>query len=269
MKILVPMAGAGSRFVKAGYGPHKPVIPVSDRRGPGTLPMVVAAVMDLPVDATAPENDLIFIIRDFHARDGVPEVIRGHFPRARFIVVDQLTEGQACTCLLARAEIDGDEPLLITACDNGMDLPPGAFADMMAAVPDGAVIFTFRGNEAVQQNPKAYGWVRTDGDTATGVSIKQPVSDTPMADHAVVGTFWFARGRDFVRAADAMIAADDRINNEFYVDQIFRYLIEDGTDVKVLEVARYLCWGTPEDYEAYENTLSYWTEFLAREEKGQ
>lgn len=266
MKILVPMAGAGSRFVKAGYDLHKPVIPVSDRRRPRKLPMVVAAVMDLPIDPAAPENDLIFIVRDFHVRDGVCAVIRDHFPRARFVTVDQLTEGQACTCLLAREAIDSDEPLMITACDNGMELPPGAFAGMAGA---GAVIFTFRGNEAVQQNPKAYGWIRTDGDKATGVSIKQPISATPMADHAVVGTFWFAKGRDFVRAADAMIAANDRINNEFYVDQVFRYLIAEGTDVRVLETARYLCWGTPEDYEAYERTLAYWADFLTREEEGR
>ncbi len=264
MNILVPMAGAGSRFVEAGYDLHKPTIPVTNRHASGNWPMVVAAVKDLPVDPSAPENTLIFIIRDFHVTDGVCEIILSHFPNARFVVVDRLTEGQACTCLLARDLIDNNDPLIITACDNGMDLPNGAFERMTATA--GAIIFTFRGNESVLLNPKAYGWIHTEGEAATGVSIKQPISDQPINDHAVVGTFWFAKGSDFVSAADACIAANDRINNEFYVDQVFKYLIQDGVDVKVLEVDRYLCWGTPADYEGYERTLTYWSDFLTLEE---
>lgn len=263
MNILVPMAGAGSRFVTAGYSAHKPVIPLSDRRGNGKIPMVVASVKDLPVDLTAPDTNLIFIVRDFHVADGVTEILSEHFPRARFIEVDRLTEGQAETCLLARSEIDNDQPLLIAACDNGMDVSRKAF-DALSGQSSG-VVFTFRQNGAVLDNPKAYGWMRVSGSTVTGVSIKQPISDTPMADHAVVGTFWFKRGSDFVRAADAMIAANDRINNEFYVDQVIGYLLSAEQPVCVLDVDRYLCWGTPDDYEEYERTLGYWDSFVERE----
>lgn len=263
MNILIPMAGAGSRFVEAGYTRHKPVIPTTQRRTGGQVPMVVAAVADLPVDPTAPDADLIFVVRDFHGRDGVTATIQAHYPRARFLTVDRLTEGQAATCLLARDLIDNDRPLMIAACDNGMDLADGAFA--RASADADALIFTFRRNEAVCAKPQAYGWIRTEGEVAVGVSIKTPISDTPMEDHAVVGTFWFRRGRDFVAAADAMIAADDRINGEFYVDQVFKYLIDAGSRVRVIEIDRYVCWGTPADYEAYEKTIRYWRDFLRGE----
>ena len=86
-----------------------------------------------------------------------------------------------------------------------------------------------------------------------------------MEDHAVVGTFWFKRGRDFFSAADQMIENDDRINGEFYVDQVFHYFLSGKFNVSVVEVDRYLCWGTPEDYEIYEATLRYWSEFVAKE----
>ena len=62
-----------------------------------------------------------------------------------------------------------------------------------------------------------------------------------------------------------MIAANDRINGEFYVDQVFEYLVYSDQEVRVIEVDRYLCWGTPEDYEAYEATLAYWTKFVSKE----
>ncbi|WCJ64395.1 nucleotidyltransferase [Agrobacterium tumefaciens] len=263
MNILIPMAGAGSRFATAGYSQHKPVIPVSSRLRHETVPMVVAAVEDLPVNSTGKEARLIFIVRDFHLEDGVDVILKKRFPDAHFISIDRLTEGQASTCLLARELIDNNEPLLIAACDNGMDVSKEEF-EKEAQTAD-ALIFTFRNNEAVLLNPKSYGWIRVEGDKVSGVSIKQPISENPINDHAVVGTFWFRRGHDFVRAADQMIAANDRINNEFYVDQVFKYLVNSGSDIRVTEISRYICWGTPEDYEAYESTLSYWTEFTLRE----
>lgn len=109
---------------------------------------------------------------------------------------------------------------------------PGGFAK--AAQASEVIIFTFRHNEAVLAKPQAYGWIKAQDTRATGVSIKVPISQTPMEDHAVVGTFWFRRGSDFVAAADQMIAADDRINGEFYVDQVMDYLINaDGTSASL------------------------------------
>ena len=261
MNVLIPMAGAGARFTEAGYTAHKPVIPVSSRWRNARVPMVVAAIEDLPVDART--EALTLIVRDFHMRDGVDAGLRTHYPQARFVVVDRLTEGQASTCLLARDLIANDTPLLIAACDNGMDLDPARFAE--AAKQADALVFTFRDNEAVLARPQAYGWMRTEGDCVTGTSIKVPISRTPMRDHAVVGTFWFRRGRDFVAAAEAMIAANDRINGEFYVDQVFHHMLAAGLDVRVFEIDRYVCWGTPADYEAYEASLSYWTAFAEAE----
>lgn len=264
MNILIPMAGAGSRFTKAGYKLHKPIIPVSSRYCNIKVPMVVAAVDDLPIDQASSTDELIFVVRDFHHDDGVCATILERFPKAHLITIDRLTEGQASTCLLARELIDNEKPLLIAACDNGMDFNHELFKQM--AKEADAIIFTFRRNEAVVEKPQAYGWIKTQGNKAIGVSIKKPISNTPMEDHAVVGTFWFKHGHDFVAASDKMIAKNDRVNGEFYVDQMVKYLIDDGADVRVLEIDRYLCWGTPEDYENYENTLKYWTRFVKNEE---
>ena len=264
MNILIPMAGAGSRFTNQGYSEHKPLIPVTSRHSLITLPMVVAAVRDLPVDIDSIETNLLFILRDFHLNDGVDKALLVHFPRAQFIAIEALTEGQASTCLHARAHFDMEAPMMIAACDNGMDLSCAVFQERAKEAE--ALIFTFCGNDAATENPNAYGWVRTEGEVATGVSIKQPISSTPHADHAIVGAFWFQNGHDFFAAADQMIASNERINGEFYVDQVFRHLIDSGKKVHVSEVDRYICWGTPEEYEAYEGTLTYWTNFVSKEE---
>lgn len=253
------MAGAGKRFADAGYPQLKPLIPTTERRDGKKYPMVVCAMHDVEECGTGDDRQ-IFVIRTDYKKDIQP-IIRQYYPRSQIIGVDHLTEGQACTCLLARDLIDNDQPLFIAGCDNGMMIDREKF--IAASSQAEVLVFTYRHNEAVLENPKAYGWVRTDGDSdiAVGVSVKQPISDDPVNDHAIAASFWFKRGSDFVRFAEKMIAANDRINNEFYVDKVIGWCIEGGLDTRVFELDRYIGWGTPADYEGYERTLAYWRGF--------
>ena len=260
MKILIPMAGAGKRFADQGYPVHKPLIPTIDRRSGKTFPMVICATLDLPGIEPGGGN-LIYVDRDFHKRQGIEDSIREFYPLASFITVDHLTEGQACTCLLAREQIHTEEELLIAGCDNGMSYDTELFQREKQTCD--ALVFTYRHHPAVLKNPAAYGWMIVDRENrVTEVSIKKAISENPLNDHAVVATFWFRHGADFVKAAEQMIAGNDRINGEFYVDQAIKYLIQAGLKVKVFEIQRYLGWGTPEDYEAYMQTYRYWKAFV-------
>ena len=263
MRIVIPMAGAGQRFADAGYKMSKPAIPTYDRRTGEMIPMVVCATKDLPGVLEKGEN-ITYIDRDFHKFSGVEEEIRHYYPKASFITIDHLTEGQACTCLLAKDYIDREEELLIAGCDNGMEFSCDEF-DMCRKEAD-AIVFTYRNNESVLENPNAYGWMIVDGNNRiVGTSIKKAISDSPMNDHAVVATFWFRKGNIFVEAAEKMISENDRINNEFYVDQVVKHIIDMGYKAKVFEISRYIGWGTPHDYEAYQKTFEYWKGFCEKE----
>lgn len=261
MNIIIPMAGAGQRFADEGYKTHKPAIPTIDRRSGKQYPMVVCATMDLPFVKEDGSN-VTYVDRIFHRNDGVEDEIRKHFPKASFITVENLTEGQACTCLLAKEKIDNDEPLLIAGCDNGMVMNNEEFQELSTQCD--VIVFTYRHNEAVLANPNAYGWVEVDDENKIiGLSIKKAISGTPMEDHAIVATFWFKKGADFVRAAEKMISENDRVNNEFYVDEVIKHALELRLDARVFEIDRYLGWGTPKDYEEYMATINYWKEFVA------
>lgn len=260
MNIIIPMAGAGQRFTDAGYKIGKPAIPTIDRRTGAELPMVVCATMDLP-EVEKDGGNVTYIDRNFHKEDGVEEIIKQYYPKASFITIDYLTEGQACTCLLAEDKINNSESLLIAGCDNGMVFDSAEF-DRLSEEND-VLVFTHRHNEAVLQKPDAYGWVKVnEAGAVDGVSVKKAISDTPMEDHAIVATFWFRHGKMFVDAAKRMIEENDRINNEFYVDQVIKHSLLLGHKVSVLEIQRYIGWGTPKDYEEYQNTYRYWEKFV-------
>ena len=247
MIALIPMAGAGSRFAEQGYTTPKPLLPVLG------FPMVVNAAKALPVS-----EKYVFVVRDFQIKEyAIDQHLKSFFPNSEIVVLDHLTEGQAVTCLMAKDLINISEPLVIGASDNGMIYDREKF-EYISKEAD-AIVFTFRNNPAVLEKPQAYGWVKVDENLdVKQVSVKVPISESPMHDHAVVGTFWFKSGKIFVEAAEHMIAANTRVNNEFYVDECVNDLLSLGYKVKVFEIDHYVCWGTPNDYK----TFNYWNEFF-------
>ena len=260
MNILIPMAGEGNRFKEQGYNIPKPIIPTYDRKSKKEYPMVVCAANNLP-GAEDKNNKIIFIDRTFHKEQGVEDIIKSYWENAKFITLDKLTEGQASTCLKAKDEINTDEELLIGPCDCGINININKFNELKKTCD--CIVFTFTNNDSVCENPNAYGWMKTDSDNnILSASVKRAISDNPEKDPAVTAVFWFKHGKDFVQAAENMIAANKRINNEFYVDEVVNFILELGLKAKTFNVDKYFCWGTPKDYEDYQNTVKYWEDFL-------
>ncbi len=119
MKVLIPMAGEGSRFAKEGYTFPKPLIEVNGK------PMIQAVVENLDFDA-----EYIFLVRKKHLEkyDGLQSTLdRITNGRYKLVEVDGLTEGAACTALLAKEYIDNDEDLLIANSDQIIEYEPENF----------------------------------------------------------------------------------------------------------------------------------------------
>lgn len=241
--VLIPMAGAGARFAQAGYTVPKPMIEVSGQ------PMVIAAARDLP---TAERH--VFVLR--HDLPGVATIsqqILEAYPDAHLVMLEQLTGGQAETCLLALDTVDPDAPLTIGACDNGLLYDAARFEAMMADPAVDVIVWGGRGHVAARRKPKSYGWIDATEDRIMKVSVKEPLRD-PANDPVVVGAFTFKRARDFKVAAERMIARDGRVNGEYYVDTCINDALAMGLNVRMFDTDAYLCWGTPDELKTFE----YW-----------
>jgi NDP-sugar pyrophosphorylase family protein len=250
LQIVVPMAGEGRRFVEAGYDVPKPLIPVAG------LPMVVRAVRDLPR-----AERLVFVVRSQHVRDfAIDQALRRHVPGCRIVEVEGPTEGQACTVRLAADALASEGPVIVAACDN-THLYDRAKLDRLASDPAvECLVWTYRGDARVLADPRQHGWVRVHGDRVREVSCKRPISATPLEDHAVSGFFSFRTARRMIDAIDAMVAADLRVNREFYMDVVPNLLVAEGHGVRVFEVDKYVGWGTPRDLDDFRN----WERYFAR-----
>lgn len=245
---LIPMAGAGIRFQREEYKDPKPLVPVNN------IPMVIQATRTLPA-----ADRWIFLCRTEHIMNyPLNKTLIKEYPGAIIQSVDYLTDGQASTCLLAEPYLDKEMPLVIGACDNGMTWNRDNYAVLMNDPTVDAIVWTFRNNATVQRNPKMYGWVRvTPENMVQGISCKVPLSDMPTKDHAIVGTFTFKKAKFFIDGAKSLITKNHRINNEFYVDMVMDELVSTGLRVKVFEVEKYICFGTPNDLRTYEYWRSY------------
>jgi len=231
MKIVIPMAGEGSRFASVGYDKPKPLIDVNGK------PMIGVVTENLKFDA-----EYIFLVRKKHLEAfDLEKIISSLVCKYKIVNVDSLTEGAACTVLLAKEYINTDESLLIVNSDQFVEYSSENFKLLMDfSVVDG-IILTFVDND------KKWSFVRQD-DTGKIVEVAEK---KPISNIATAGAYYFRKGRDFVKYAEQMINQNDRVNSEFYVAPVYNYLIKDNKIIIPFFVTKMWGLGTPEDLDYY------------------
>ncbi len=231
LNILIPMAGAGSRFESAGYTFPKPLIEVFGK------PMIQVVVDNINIDA-----NYIYVVQKSHrVKYNLDTLLNLITPNCKIVETEGITEGAACTALLARDLIDNDSPLFFANSDQFVEWDSNEFMYKMNETSSDGGIVTFK---AV--HPK-WSFAKIDkSGLVTEVAEKNPISDI-----ATVGYYYWKRGSDFVKYADQMISKDIRVNNEFYVCPVFNEAILDGLKIRTFNADKMWGLGTPEDLKNY------------------
>jgi NDP-sugar pyrophosphorylase family protein len=236
INIVIPMAGEGSRFSKAGYEKPKPFIDVNG------IPMIERVINNLKL----PNCRFILIARADHInkeKELVKELEEKY--NAKFISISKLTEGTACTVLYARKYINNDQPLLIANSDQIVDINIENFInDCTERSLDGSIL-TF---EDAERNPK-WSFAKIDNSgLVTEVKEKEAISK-----YATVGIYLFSKGSDFVNATIDMIIENERVNNEFYTCPTYNYAIAENKKIGIFNIDYKSMHGigTPEDLNLY------------------
>jgi HAD superfamily hydrolase (TIGR01509 family) len=231
LNILIPMAGAGSRFQQAGYTFPKPLIEVNNK------PMIQVVVDNLNIDA-----NYIYVVQKSHREKyNLDTMLNLITPGCKIIEVNELTEGAACTALLAKDYINTDSPLFFANSDQFVEWDSNEFMyKMQESDCDGGIV-TFKAT-----HPKWSFAKIDDNGFVTEVAEKNPISD-----NATVGFYYWKHGFDFVKYAEQMIEKNIRVNNEFYVCPVYNQAIEDCKKIRIFESGKMWGLGTPEDLNFY------------------
>jgi len=245
--IAVPMAGHGSRFSQAGYLDPKPLIEVRGQ------PMI-----KLVIDNLTPRRPHRFVFicqRDHIQRYQLADKLETWAPGCAVVAIEGVTEGAACTVLAARDFI-GDGPLMIANSDQCVEISIDDYLSAQTYDVDGLIM------TMTADDPKWSYAAMSPEETVTRVVEKEVISD-----QATVGIYNFARGSDFVRGAEQMIAANKRVNGEFYVAPVYNELIDAGARVIVHNIGPVgqlmHGLGTPADLDAYLEHFAQRPEALA------
>ena len=231
LNVLIPMAGAGSRFEQAGFTFPKPLIEVKGK------PMIQVVVENLNLDA-----NYIYVVQKAHRQKyNLDTLLNLITPGCRIVETEGLTEGAACTALLAKKFIDSDAPLFFANSDQFVEWDSNEFMYKMQETDADGGIVTFTAT-----HPK-WSFVKIDANgLVTEVAEKNPISDI-----ATVGYYYWKNGSDFVKYAEQMIEKNIRVNTEFYVCPVFNEAIQDSKQIRIFNTKAMWGLGTPEDLNTY------------------
>lgn len=227
LNILIPMAGEGSRFAAAGYTFPKPLIEIYNR------PMIQVVVENLGYDA----NYIYLVRKEHYEKYNLKALLNLITPNCQIIQVDKLTEGAACTTLLAKDLINNENSLLIANSDQFLEWSSTNFYyKMIETKADGGIV-CFNST-----HPK-WSFAKLDENgNVIRVAEKEPISNL-----ATCGLYFWTKGSDYVKYAEQMIAKNIRVNNEYYVAPVYNEAIADGKKIKTFMVEKMWGLGVPND----------------------
>jgi len=222
MTVLVPMAGRSAFFRPDEHYFPKPLLEVRGR-------MMIERVID-SLQTISGKPRFVFIINhdddaSFHLGSTLRLLTHGNCA-----VVPQRGEtgGALCSCLLGMEHIKLDSPLIISNADQVVDVDYNSVLAAFAArkLDAGTIVFP-------SAHPQ-WSYVRTD---ANGLII-ETAEKNPISANAIAGFYYFAHGRDFVRAAENVIRKGTRVKDRFFVSQTFNELILSGMRLGTYEISR-------------------------------
>ena len=240
LHIVMPMAGEGSRFAKAGWTTPKPLI---ELRG---IPLFQRAIGSVAIDGV--EMKYSFIGRQEHIdNQHIDRLIKDILPSARIFSVLKTTRGAVETCLVAEPAIDDEDAVVVMDCD--LEFRSRRYNELVAAalaVPadeaDGGALVSFESD-----NPR-YSYAQVDDEGR----VLRTAEKEPISSHALCGAYFFGSGKDFKRIAHQLLDDGTHGKPEFYVSLLYNYRLAEGKDVRLATMEEYYSYGTPEELKNFQ-----------------
>ena len=232
VQVVIPMAGRGSRFSIAGYDVPKPLIEVIDR------PMIQWVVENLNLA----DAHFLFIVQEAHLNEKTKSLLETCAPGCTIVPTREVTEGPACSVLLAREHLDMEKPLLIANSDQFLEWDANAFMYQSQEVDGSISVFQ-------QSDPTDTKWSYASLDE--NGYVKETREKQVISTLASTGVYYWKRAGDFCKYADQMIMENTRVNNEFYVCPMYNYAVKDGMKIRAIECQRMWGLGVPDDLKTF------------------
>lgn len=249
MKVIIPMAGTGDRFIKAGFKDPKPLIKVNGKR-----------IIEYILDMFDSEDDIVFICNNDHLKNtDIQKILKSLSPNSKIIGIENHKLGPVYTVKKAYDFIEDHEEVIISYCDNPYIWDRKDFNKHLKTTNlDGCILSHIGFHPHTLNNTKMAFMKETEG-LVTEIKEKECYTDDPMKEHASTGTYYFKKGEYVKKYFDLTIENNINYGGEFYVTLAYNLLIKDGLKIGYYDTPFATVMGTPEEvqnFEAWANILS-------------
>jgi len=246
MKIIVPMAGTGARFVAAGYTEPKPLITVGDRR-----------IIDYIVGMFSADDEFVFICNNNHlASTDMREHLERVAPGCKIVGMDAHKLGPVFTVAHAFNLIGDEEEVIVTYCDNPYLWNYADFKQFVRNEKLDGCVLTHSGFHPHTLANTKMAFLKEKEGRLVEIKEKECYTDTPQNEHASTGTYYFRRGQDVKKYFTSLMEKGINYNGEHYVTLVYNLLVEDGLQVGYYDTPYVMVFGTPEEVAQHEAWLT-------------
>ena len=242
MKVIIPMAGFGNRFVEAGYRDPKPLITVNGKR-----------ILEYICGMFDKEDELIFICNDYHlATTPMKKVILEIRPDATVVLVPSHKKGPVYTMAGMESYIDDNEEVIVCYCDNPYLWNYTEFKKWIKESESDGCILSHVGFHPHRLSSTFMAYMKESNLVVSEIKEKEPYTEDPMQEHASTGTYYFKKGSYIKKYFQQLMDSDINYNGEYYVTLVYNLLIQDNLKVTCYPTDFVTVFGTPEEVENFE-----------------
>ena len=233
---IMPMAGLGKRFFKSDFHLPKPLILIEHK------PMFIKAAKCMPKS----KLNIFICNKKIVEQYNIKKILSKEFKsKYKLITVKRTTKGQANTCLLAKKFLKKNDKIFIHSCDSFIKFNSRTIKKDLGKFK--GIIYTTKPNKTHIKNIKSYGWVNLKNNEINKITCKKRASPTPNKDFVIIGTFAFQNKSIFIKLTKELIKSKQTVNNEYYLDMVFKLAVENKYKIKNIKVKKYFSWGTPNE----------------------
>ncbi len=233
INIVIPMAGAGSRFAVAGYDVPKPFI---EFEGKMMIEHILASFKRINAVFT-----LIMQEKFLSEQKNQVEKLQEKY-KITIVTVPKLTMGAAITALAAHKAINPEYDIIFADSDNIFDDEDVLkfVASIRSRNLKGALL-TFK-----SANP-CFSYAKVNNE---GLLIETKEKEV-ISDHAICGMYYFKNLEDFKDAVIDLVVENDIQKGEFYMSNVYNHLKKLTDKIGIYDIAHFDCVGTPEQLQGY------------------
>lgn len=253
MKVIIPMAGTGDRFVAKGYIDPKPLIKVNGKR-----------IIEYILQMYDPTDDFVFICNDEHLNNtNMRKILVDLAPNCKIVSMPKHKLGPVHTVSTAFELIEDHEEVIVSYCDNPYLWNYDDFKSYVSSRDMDGCILTHSGfhPHTLSHTKMAFLKVRDDG-LVEQIQEKKCYTSDPMSEHASTGVYYFKSGKIVKEYFKKLIDTGVSHNGEFYVTLVYNLLVSDSLNVGYYDTEHVTVFGTPEEVENFES----WTTILREDQ---